>query len=542
MKLPMMPGRIRPLVFCVIGFIAIELLVCRLYRGPEPKLDDAPDDEFSAERAISIHETLFPNQPHPGGSFQNQLVRDRLVETLQQLGLRVEVKQATVESDAKVVLFNVLAEMPIRRDGKLDAKARPLVLATHYDSCRTGPGAGDDGAAVAAMIETVRALRFVGTLKRPVYLLFTDGEELGLLGAFQFVRSDPLSAKKPYVVAFDARGNRGPAVMYETHDGNSAAITAWVSSLAKPKITGSLFAAVSRILPNSSDFRAFAPAGWQGFNFALIDGAHDYHQPSDNLANLDRRSVQHIGEHALNLAKVIAATDADLPTTSGNAVFFDVLGQFVVQYPSSWCLPLSLFAFAAIAASNWRRVRSPGVLRAFMLIPVCVLIVVASSAAVGWFLSRLLRDVGILPREFVWYGGWIVLGLLFVSAAISLGFARWTLRRCSGDGVWVALWLWWGTAGISVATVVPEFSHLLLVPSLPAVVVSFACSSIAIRTTCVSLGSAMLLVPMLHLLSITLGPSAGTLLCPTFALALLPLYPAMSAVEPKPVSSFSSTG
>ena len=536
--------RLAVLGILFLGLLAIELLVCRLYRGPEPKSADAPDDQFSAERAISIHETLFPNQPHPGGSFQNQLVRDRLVETLQQLGLKVEVKQAVVESDAKVVLFNVLAEMPIRRDGKLDAKARPLVLATHYDSCRTGPGAGDDGAAVTAMIETARALRFVGTLKRPVYLLFTDGEELGLLGAFQFVRSDPLSAKKPYVIAFDARGNRGPAVMYETHDGNSAAIAAWVSSLAKPKITGSMFAAVSRILPNSSDFRAFAPAGWQGFNFALIDGAHDYHQPSDNLANLDRRSVQHIGEHALSLAKVIASTDGDLPTTSHNAVFFDVLGQFVVQYPSSWCLPLSLIAFAAIAVSNWRRVRSPGVMRAFVLVPACVLTVVASSAAVGWFLSRLLRDVGVLPREFVWYGDWVVLGLLFVSAAISLGFARWTLRRCSGDGVWAALWLWWGIASISVATVAPEFSHLLLVPSLLAVVPSITCSSIAARTTLVSLVSAVLLVPVLHLLAITLGASAGMLLCPAFALALLPLYPVMvmSAEQPKPVVSVSSMG
>ena len=100
------------LAIIAIGILLIELLACSLYRGPNPKSADAPDDQFSAERAISIHETLFPDQPHPGGSFQNQLVRDRLVETLQQLGLKVVVKQAVVESDAKVVLFNVLAEMP----------------------------------------------------------------------------------------------------------------------------------------------------------------------------------------------------------------------------------------------------------------------------------------------------------------------------------------------------------------------------------------------------------------------------------------------
>lgn len=51
------------------------------------------------------------------------------------------------------------------------------------------------------------------------------------------------------------------------------------------------------------------------------------------------------------------------------------------------------------------------------------------------------------------------------------------------------------------------------------------------------LGSAVLLVPVLHLLSIALGPASGALLCPAFALALWPLYPALaiSATEPKPV-------
>jgi hypothetical protein len=538
----------RPLVQIFLGLVAIELLVCWLYRGPEPRSGDAPDDQFSAERAIGIHEALFPDQPHPGGSFLNQLVRDRLVETLQQLGLKVEVKQAVIESDAKVVLFNVLAEMPAPSEDKPDsesrATARPLVLASHYDSCRTGPGAADDGAAVAAMIETARALRHIGPLKRPIYFLFTDGEELGLLGAFQFVRSDPLSAKKPYVVAFDARGNRGPSLMYETHDGNSAAIGAWVSSLAKPRITGSLFAAVSRILPNSSDFRAFAPAGWQGFNFALIDGAHDYHQPSDNLANLDRRSVQHIGEHALSLAKVIASTDADLPTASGNSVYFDVLGLFVMQYPSSWSLPLNLFAFAGIGATNWRRIRAPGVPRAFVLVAVCAIAVVLTSTATGWFLSRLLRDVGVLPRDFVWYGGWIVLGLLLVSTSISLGLAKWSLRRCSAEGVWTALWLWWSLTGVSVATVAPEFSHLLLLPALLAAALSLTRFRAETRTIAVTLGSAVLLVPMLHLLSITLGPAGGVVLCPAFALYLLPLYPALalSIAGPEPNSSLSSTG
>ena len=538
----------RSLTTMLICVVIIELLTWSLYRGPEPKSADAPDNDFSSARAMQIHEALFPDQPHPAGSIQNEQVRDRLVEMLRQLGMRVEVTPWVAASEGRIVLSNVLAEMPGRkpdgRDSATHSGARPLVLATHYDSCRAGPGAADDGAAVAAMIETARALQHVAPLNRPIYLLFTDGEELGLLGARQFVQSDPVSARKPYVLAFDARGNRGPAVMYETHDGNSAAIAAWIPHLAKPRVTGSMFTAVSRNLPNFSDFQAFAPAGWHGFNFALIGGAHDYHQPGDTRANLDRRSVQHIGDNALSLAKVIAATDTDLPTTSDNAVFFDLFGRCVVQYPSRWSLPLSLVAFMAVAAANRRRAGLPGFIRAGVRVAACTCAIVVVCSATGWLWSRLLHDVGGLPRRFVWYGHWIVLGLLLVSAFISLGVARWSLRGCSGERVWAAAWLWWAVAGVGAAAFASEFSHLLLFPSILAALLSLTRLRVEPRSVLASLGHAGLTVPVLHLFAITLGPSAGAILCPAFALAFLPLHPvlAMSDVESDLNTAANPTG
>ena len=55
----------------------------------------------------------------------------------------------------------------------------------------------------------------------------------------------------------------------------------------------------------------------------------------------------------------------------------------------------------------------------------------------------------------------------------------------------------------------------------------------------VTLGSAVLLVPVLHLLSISLGPAAGVMLCPVFAEALMPQYSALalSAVDSSSVLS-----
>ncbi|MBC7817868.1 MAG: M28 family peptidase [Planctomycetaceae bacterium] len=545
---PKLPVRLSSLTISFAGLLVIELLVCWLYRGPRPILDeplnnDVPADysqDFSAERAVSIHEELFPPKPHPAGSVENLLVRDRLIELLRQRHWEVEVQTAIVESDAKVVLHNVLAGLPELNSYWKDR--RPLVLATHYDSCRTGPGAGDAGGCVAAIIEAARGLVYTDTtfgsnIQRPIYLLFTDGEELGLLGAQQFVKRHPLSARKPIVLNFDARGTSGPVLMHETHAGNRAAIAAWSNELARPRITGSLFTAVYRTMPAGSDFTVFQTAGWQGFNFALIDGAHRYHQPDDTLANLDRRSLQHFGEHALNLARRIATTAADLPQTPGDAAFFDVLGLFVLHYPLSWCLPLSIAVFILLSLANRQSFLARDGVRALVRVGIAGVTVAAASAATGWFLSRLMQDVGLLPRSFMWYGHALSAGLWLVSAAISLGTARGFLRRCSAESVWSMLWLWWTLAGISVATIAPEFSHLLLWPACLAAALSWSRWSVAVRTVCVTLGSAVLLVPVLHLLSIALGPTSGGLLCPAFTLALMPLY---SALAFSPVDSSSA--
>ena len=523
----------RSLTIAVLCFAFVELLTLWQYCGPAPKSSDVADAEFSAERAVSVHEELFPAKPHPAGTVENLIVRDRLVDLLRNLGWTVEVQTAVVESDAKVVLHNVLAHHP----RLAERKGRPLVLATHYDSCRTGPGAGDAGGCVAAVIESARALLdksaadTTSPLRRPVYLLFTDGEELGLLGASQFVKRHPLSAKKPIVLNFDARGTSGPVVMYETHAGNRAAVEAWGNELARPRITAALFTAVYRTMPNGSDFTVFQQEGWQGFNFAIIGGAHRYHQPDDTLANLDRRSIQHFGEHVLNLSRRIATSDVELAESRDDAEFFDVLGLFVVSFPLSWCLPLSLVAFMAIVATNWRRVCSPTGLQTFLRFGLAGLIVGLTSSMAGWFLSRLIREMGVLPRSFVWYGPALVIGLWIVSATASLSVARWLLKLRSAEQTWSSLWLWSSFAGISVATVAPEFSHLLLVPALLAAGLSASKWSVTTRTLIASFASAILVVPVQHLLSIALGPSSGILLCPAFALALVPIYP-LVAIHP----------
>ena len=527
------------LCLTLLALLLIELLVCFQYRGPAVVSERDADalaaagvPTFSAERALKFHQQLFDGTTHPAGSAQNDAVRDRLVHLLEEHGWQVEIQSSQVngrEGEPPLLLHNVIA----RRPEQAGLSLQPLVLATHYDSCRFGPGAGDAGGCVAAVVEAGRLLTLHSAqLKRPVWLLFTDGEETGLLGAVEFVRSHPLSQLRPLVLNFDARGTSGPVVMYETHASNSGTVDAWVNTIARPRITGSLFTAVYRSMPNGTDFSVLQQAGWQGFNFAIIDGAHRYHQPDDTFANLDPRSVQHFGEHALRLSTLIAGSTQDLTESKEDAVFFDVLGLFVIHYPVWWCMPIRYALLIVSTQLYGRNVLRRAVLGRSLLVWLTMLIIVTATPAAGWIVSACIRSTVILPRPFVWYGHGLSLAMWCLSLLMVLSFGRWMLRRIDQRIVWDAFWLGQAMTCMIVSILAPEFSHLLSIPGGMAIILTLAVRSIPLRTLLVTTGAGIILIPVHHLLSIALGPSAGLLLFPTFALIAMPMLPVMGKPDP----------
>lgn len=522
------------ILYSLLILLLIEMVVCIQYRGPcvvtavEADVSTvAGMPTFSAERAFKIHERVFDGSVHPAGSVENEAVRDRLVALLEQHGWDVEIQTSHVEATDRhpaLVLNNIIARRP-----ELDRLSlQPLVLATHYDSCRFGPGAGDAGGCVAAVVEAGRLLSLnIDRLKRSVHLLFTDGEEAGLLGAIEFVRSHPLSQRRPLVLNFDARGTSGPVVMYETHSGNRTAIDHWVNSMVHPRITGSLFTAVYRSMPNGTDFSVFQKAGWQGFNFAILDGAHRYHQPDDTLANLDPRSVQHFGELALAVSQEIAGTGAELAVTNDDALFFDVLGMYVMYFPLSWCLPIR-FALLMVSVQVYgRQALRRSNLRQSLRVWLTMLLIIIAAPTVGWLVSACIRGTMILPRPFVWYGHALSFAMWCLSLLLSLSIGRWMLRRVDQRGIWNAFWLGQATTCMFVSIWAPEFSHLLSIPGTLAILLTLSVTSWPLRTILVTAGAGVILIPVQHLLSIAMGPAAGMMLFPMFALIAMPMLSAL---------------
>ena len=90
----------------------------------------------------------------------------------------------------------------------------------HYDSVDDSYGASDDGSAIVTMLETLRVLKTQDPLMNDIIFLFTDGEELGLLGARAFLEQHPLAKDIGLVLNLEASGTSGQSMMFETSKDN----------------------------------------------------------------------------------------------------------------------------------------------------------------------------------------------------------------------------------------------------------------------------------------------------------------------------------
>ena len=187
-------------------------------------------------------------------------------------------------------------------------------------------------------------------LHRPVTFLFNEGEELGLVGARAFL-ADPLSRPVDSLINLEARGVTGPVNMFETSVPNAAAVTAFARSVDRP-VANSLATDVYRLLPNYTDVNSFEERGWTTLNFAMIGNETRYHSAGDTVAALDPRSLQHMGDQTLAVARELGR---GVPRAGQDRVFMDVLGRWLVQLPHGVALVLLGVLLIGLGWLAWRR-------------------------------------------------------------------------------------------------------------------------------------------------------------------------------------------
>lgn len=320
-------------LFIFLSFFTLKPFV----NGADQKLEKY----FSTDRAFK-HVEKIAQEPHYLGAPNHSKVRNYIVNQFQQMGMQVHTQNGYILNDFRVLANpeNIITQIK----GQDPKPGNDVLVLAHYDSDpHSSYGASDDGAAVAAILEGVRALKVQNfSPQNNIIICITDAEEIGLLGAQLFAEQGDLIRDIGLVLNFEARGTSGPAnTIIETNHGNAQLVKDF--SAAKPHfpMASSLMYEVYQNMPNDTDATVFrVEKDIPSFFFAFIGEHYNYHAATDSPKNLDKKSLAHQGSYLMALLPYFGQADlTDLDSTE-NQVYFNFPFFKVIHYDYSWIFPL----------------------------------------------------------------------------------------------------------------------------------------------------------------------------------------------------------
>lgn len=365
---------------------AVLYLSLSSFLPPQPVSEAAPQSLFSSGRAMK-HLEQIAQKPHPTGSVELERVRNYIIDELRKLGIKPDVQKAAFPVNGQTLdVYNVIATI------KGTDSAKAVMLSAHYDTVPESIGASDDGSGVVTLLETARLITSGPALKNDVILLFTDGEEIDLLGAKAFASQYANPAAIGAVLNFEARGNGGPSVLFETgHEHNYKLMRQFVQAAPYPVAYSFVFNLYT-YMPNNTDMSVFKKIGIQGLNFAFTYGLDAYHTEADNIDNIHEGSLQHHGSHAVAMVQYWGNRNVEELKDGEKATYFNLAGHNVVVYPQSWNLylmigALILFYWTMHTGLKKGKLSLPATLKASYIFVFISFLIMISVAVLGWLLQ-----------------------------------------------------------------------------------------------------------------------------------------------------------
>ncbi len=457
---------VHPAALVIIAVaVVIALVIC--LRPPAPRSAAIAQDEFSADRAWTILTTLLPEPvPHVAGSTANLAVRQRIENFLSAEGYQPEVQSlfhCNPRFGSCADVQNIIAVKP----GAASDKA--ILVTAHYDSSWTSPGAADDGAGTAAVLEIARMAARLAEFRNDIIFLITDGEELGLIGAHAFAEYHPAFSRVAAVINLEARGVTGPSSMFETGDGNRSLIRILSKNLERP-VANSLAFEVYKRMPNDTDYSVYKERGVQGLNFAFSGGVAVYHSSLDDLDHLDRGSLQHHGQNAWSMLLALADRDiADLHARE-DAAYIDAFGHLLWHYPQSIAsgvtMVLTVLLLIGVVIACKTQLRPAAIFWAIVSVVTALVLLGGGALALSWPLGHWV-ETNAIEHPNPWAGRLAIIALcaLVVWMCCKLFAHRVTFGAativCWSAVAGLAFWLDFKLAAASFIALIPMAAFVI---------------------------------------------------------------------------------
>ncbi|XP_017732929.1 PREDICTED: endoplasmic reticulum metallopeptidase 1 isoform X2 [Rhinopithecus bieti] len=262
------------------------------------------------------------------------------------------------------------------RDG-----AQHAVLANcHFDSVANSPGASDDAVSCSVMLEVLRVLSTSSeALHHAVIFLFNGAEENVLQASHGFITQHPWASLIRAFINLEAAGVGGKELVFQTvhyirmhvvsvsllmilhfhrlikvlkilgwfklmfQQLNTLLLLWWLRRFFRVESFLQILTFVSTGILGT--FQVYCRWLWptvqhlfiRRIDLAFIENGYIYHTKYDTADRILTDSIQRAGDNILAVLKHLATSDmlaAASKYRHGNMVFFDVLGLFVIAYPS----------------------------------------------------------------------------------------------------------------------------------------------------------------------------------------------------------------
>ena len=402
-----------------------------------PKARD-DDNHFSAERAFEDIEVIAQLPHTVEDPIILESVRDYLFTRMRDEGLKPLIHTYPVTDDEYNIteVNNILGVIP-------GVNNSYILLVAHYDS---GPakkfgqeegslGAADDGYGLSSILETINQV-YDGhvPLRNGIKVIFTDAEEIGLLGIQAEIDNYPgFFENVAFVINVEARGVKGPSIMFQSSLDNYKVIKFYQQ--ANYPVSFSLAGDVYSRMPNYTDFTPLLEIGVQGINMAVLDNLDYYHTPMDNPDNVNLSSLQHYGEVLVPLVKEFINnddySDVDYFQDSKDAMYFTFLPNVFIVFSATTQIVLVIVTLIIFSVALWIAFESQLFTKIELFKSMGIwLIIGIASMLLGVLISKILSLITGVPFNIAYMPQVpFVLGLFIIFVILYIGGLAYFIHR-----------------------------------------------------------------------------------------------------------------
>ncbi|WP_436937876.1 M20/M25/M40 family metallo-hydrolase [Staphylococcus xylosus] len=355
-------------------------------------------------------------------------------------------------------LTNIIGHIKGKKDNN-----NSIAIMAHYDSVKSGPGASDNAVNVASLLELSKKLKSENT-NNDIYFIFTDGEELGTLGAKKLWDNKSFTKKIDMVINLEARGTSGPSFMFETSPNNGNIVQDF-GHYSKNSLSNSLISQMYKITPNDTDLSVSIDKDIAGVNFAFFENWKNYHNKKDNIHNLDINSVKNQGDNALNYIEQIK--DKNLNNYEALDRIYFSLGPIFIQYKEKTAIYLSfILVLVSLILFIFNRYTMKPIVKISSVIISFIIGNILLNIAIAYLFYSFLPDFFFLDNGYVLYQKYLF-GIISLGTIISmLLFLKKIMSIFTYNSILMAVIAISSILNLLTSLLIPGVSYLLALPTL----------------------------------------------------------------------------